>query len=61
MEEQVEKKDKVESKDKSLEDKRKSIESQLENALKKREEYTNLIYKCQGALEFLDSMEKDDD
>ena len=57
----MEKESKGESKDKSLEDKRKAIESQLENALNKREDYTTLIYKCQGALEFLDSMEVEND
>ena len=41
------------------EDKRVAIQKQLENAMQKRDEYHALVYKCQGALELLDSMEKD--
>ena len=44
----------------SKEDRRKMIEDQLSNAIKKREEYTSLIFKCQGALELLDTMESEE-
>ena len=43
----------------STEDRKKMIEDQLSTAIKKREEYTSLIFKCQGALELLDSIEND--
>ena len=43
----------------SEEDRRKMIEDQLSNALKKRDEYTTLIFKCQGALELLEDMKED--
>ena len=41
----------------SVEDKRKMIKEQLEKAVIEREKLMSLIYKCQGALELLDSME----
>ena len=34
---------------------------QLEKAVMEREKLMSLIYKCQGALELLDSMEKKND
>jgi hypothetical protein len=43
----------------SKEDRRKMIEDQLKTAVQKRDEYTTLIFKCQGALELLDSMEEE--
>ena len=43
----------------SVDEKRKMIEDQLSNALKKRDEYTTLIFKCQGALELLEDMKED--
>ena len=42
------------------EDRRKMIEDQLKTAVHKRDEYTTLIYKCQGALELLDSMNEEE-
>ena len=46
----------------SKEDRKKMVEDQLKVAVQKRDEYTHLIFKCQGALELLDSMgeEKND-
>ena len=47
----------------SVEDRRGIIQEQLEKAIIEREKLMSLIYKCQGALELLDSMkgEKDSD
>ena len=50
------KKEEKESLDISQDDRRNMINGQLENAVKERERLTTLIYKCQGALELLDSM-----
>ena len=41
----------------SVEDRRGIIQEQLEKAIMEREKLMSLIYKCQGALELLDSME----
>ena len=41
----------------STEDRKKQIQKQLEHAVKQREEYTSLIFKCQGALELLETMD----
>ena len=43
----------------STEQKRDNIESQLKEAIERREEYTRVIFKCQGALELLATMESD--
>ena len=53
----VEKAKKEESIDISVEDRRQIIKDQLEKAVMEREKLMSLIYKCQGALELLDSME----
>ena len=57
------KKDKKDSKDESLsfsnDERRKMIQNQLEDSIKRRDEYTTLIYKCQGALELLDSIKEE--
>ena len=46
----------------SIEDRRDIVQGQLEKAIMEREKLMSLIYKCQGALELLDSMEgKDND
>ena len=53
----VEKAKKEEPTDFSVEDRRQMIKDQLEKAVMEREKLMSLIYKCQGALELLDSME----
>ena len=52
-----EKQEKKESLDISIEDRKQMIKDQLEKAVREREKLMSLIYKCQGALELLDSME----
>ena len=52
-----EKQEKKESLDISIEDRKQMIKDQLEKAVMEREKLMSLIYKCQGALELLDSME----
>ena len=53
----VEKTKKEDPVDFSAEDRREMIKDQLEKAVMEREKLMSLIYKCQGALELLDSME----
>ena len=57
----VEKAKNEDSIDFSVEDRRKMIKEQLEKAVIEREKLMSLIYKCQGALELLDSMGKKND
>ena len=45
----------------STAERKEQIQKQLQNAIKQREEYTSLIFKCQGALELLDTMEASND
>ena len=52
-----EKQEKKESLNISVEDKKKMIQERLDNAMKERDGLTTLIFKCQGALELLDSMD----
>ena len=57
----VEKTKNEDSIDFSVEDRRKMIKEQLEKAVIEREKLMSLIFKCQGALELLDSMEEKKD
>ena len=41
----------------TIEEKRKMIQDRLDNAVSERDKLTSLIFKCQGALELLDSMD----
>tara|TARA_R100000808_G_scaffold1002_1_gene4773 strand:- start:1157 stop:1321 length:165 start_codon:yes stop_codon:yes gene_type:complete len=41
----------------TLEEKRNTIIAQMDKAIQKRDEYHALVFKCQGALEVIDSME----
>ena len=52
-----EKQEKKESLDISIEDRKIMIQERLDNAMKERDNLTSLIFKCQGALELLDSMD----
>ena len=53
----VEKLKEEKSIDNPMEGRRELVKKQLEEAIMEREKLTSLIYKCQGALELLDSME----
>tara|TARA_R110002020_G_scaffold161061_4_gene345834 strand:+ start:2109 stop:2312 length:204 start_codon:yes stop_codon:yes gene_type:complete len=55
---EAEKAETIKPEELSVEDRRDMINAQLENALKERDRVTTLIFKCQGALELLDSIEK---